>query len=216
MLGGEVDPQEILQLVRLVAGEIDEVRGGRTLHVNDVALGDSERTNSPTAELRKSYGASLDALRRVGTSVTGGEQISLEGTAQAVQSLLRQVVDNPTASLLLSTVKNHHEYTFYHSVNTGILSLGLAHLIGLPDRDKILLGIGAMLHDIGKIGVSTSVLQHPGRLDSDQWAQIRRHPQIGAESILAGDTYAHGMASYDEELARALDPIWSEHYLRHP
>ena len=94
-------------------------------------------------------------------------------------------MEAPRASILLATVKSHHEYTFYHSVNTSILSLAVAQLVGLPKEEQLLLGLGAMLHDIGKIGVSAAVLSHPGRLDEAQWAEIRRHPQIGAEAILA-------------------------------
>ncbi len=179
-----VEPAEINRLVQVIAGEIDEFGAGRNLRVNDVHLGTDDLDESPTSEFRKSYAASLEALRRVGAAVTGGEKLSIDGTADVVQDLLRQVVENPTAALLLATVKSHHEYTFYHSVNTSILSLGLAHLVGLPDEDTLLLGTAAMLHDIGKVGVSTAVLQHPGRLDAEQWKEIRRHPQIGAESIL--------------------------------
>ncbi len=185
LLRGAVSTEEINGLVRLVSGEIDEYRGGPTLLVNEVDLGTSDLTTSATTRIRKSYTASLDALRRVGASVTGGDGISLDDTTAVVKDLLEQVIGDPTAALLLSTVKSHHEYTFYHSVNTSILSLGLAHLIGLPERDTILLGTGAMLHDIGKIGVSTAVLQHPGRLDASQWEEIRKHPQVGAEAILS-------------------------------
>jgi len=180
----DVDAGEINRLVRVIAGEIDDFGSGRSLRVNDVHLGSDDMDDSPTSEIRKSYTASLDALRRVGAAVTGGERVSLDGTAGAVEELLRQVVGNPTAALLLATVKSHHEYTFYHSVNTSILSLGLAHLVGLKEEDTLLLGTAAMLHDIGKVGVSTAVLQHPGRLDAEQWREIRKHPQIGAEAIL--------------------------------
>jgi HD-GYP domain-containing protein (c-di-GMP phosphodiesterase class II) len=111
---------------------------------------------------------------------------------------------SPAAALLLTTVKSHHEYTFYHSVNTSILSLGLSRIAGLPEADQVVLGIGAMLHDIGKIGVSRAVLQHPGRLNTEQWEEIRRHPQLGAEAILAA-------AAPGEELAAV---VAFEHHAR--
>jgi HD-GYP domain-containing protein (c-di-GMP phosphodiesterase class II) len=69
-------------------------------------------------------------------------------------------------------------------VNTCILSLSLGRLAGVSDDDLLLLGMGALLHDIGKIEVSTGVLSHPGRLSPEQWAEIRRHPQVGAQAIL--------------------------------
>ncbi|MGH8874657.1 MAG: HD-GYP domain-containing protein, partial [Acidimicrobiia bacterium] len=91
----------------------------------------------------------------------------------------------PSAALLLSNLKSHDEYTFYHSVNVCVLSLALARMAGLGREDLTLMGVGALLHDIGKVGVSAATLQHPGRLDNHQWTEIKTHPLEGAESIMA-------------------------------
>ena len=45
--------------------------------------------------------------------------------------------------------------------------------------------LAGLLHDIGKIGVPDTVLQKPGKLDDAEWAEIRKHPELGAR-ILAG------------------------------
>ena len=185
VMTGAVDPGEIISLAKLISGLIDEPANGDTILVNQISIGRGDLTESPTTRLRQSYTHSLTALREVGGALNAGEDISLTATASIVRGLLSDGLAHPTASLLLATVKSHHEYTFYHSINTSILALGVARLLGLPEEQQLLLGMGAMLHDVGKIGVSTAVLQHPGRLDRDQWAEIRRHPQVGAEAILA-------------------------------
>ncbi|MGY6417375.1 HD-GYP domain-containing protein, partial [Vibrio parahaemolyticus] len=41
----------------------------------------------------------------------------------------------------------------------------------------------APMHDVGKIGIPDAVLRKPGPLDADEWATMRRHPEIGAEII---------------------------------
>jgi hypothetical protein len=69
-------------------------------------------------------------------------------------------------------------------VNVCILMLALARAIGLPRERAIALGIGGLLHDVGKVKVPQEVLQHDGALDEDQWRQIRRHPIDGAGLIL--------------------------------
>jgi HD-GYP domain-containing protein (c-di-GMP phosphodiesterase class II) len=205
VLAGEVDPAEIADLARFIAGTRREPGAGRTVRVNSVKLETGIRDRTPLAGLRGTYARSLDALRRFGHSLQEGTPASLDQTATVVKELLDRSLANPAAALLLSTVKSHHEYTFYHSVNTSILSVSMGRMAGLPYEDQVLLGLGAMLHDIGKTRVPVSILQSPGRLDSRQWEEIRRHPQLGAEAILAA-------AAPGEELSAV---VALEHHARY-
>ena len=204
LLTSPVDAEDVDALVRLISGNVDEFRDGRTIRINTTQLGTDGSNTTPTARLRRSYTHSLDALRNVGRSLETGGSFTLDDTASVVKDLLERSLANPAAALLLTTVKSHHEYTFYHSVNTSILSLGLARVGGLSEGDQVVLGIGAMLHDIGKIGVSRTILQHPGRLNAAQWEEVRKHPQLGAEAILAA-------AAPGEELAAV---VAFEHHAR--
>ena len=66
---------------------------------------------------------------------------------------------------------------------------GLAEELGseceLSDEDIGILKIAASFHDIGKIGIPDPVLLKPGAYDEDDWQVMKRHPQIGADIILA-------------------------------
>jgi putative nucleotidyltransferase with HDIG domain len=194
---------DIGELIEMLIGNETASPGG-TVVLNEKPWSHAELAGSETAGLRSSYTASLDVLRSVGVALSAGQGLDLDGASAAVGGLLEQTFTQPSAALLLSNVKSHHEYTFYHSVNTCILSLALGRLVGLSEKDMLLMGTGALLHDIGKIGVSTAVLQHPGRLSTEQWKEIRRHPQIGAEAILAA-------AGAGQEVAAA---IAFEHHAR--
>lgn len=132
------------------------------------------------------------------------EQFDLSGASWAVEQLVEQTISQPAASLLLSTMKSHDEYTFFHSVNVCILSIALGRLVGLEGEQLRELAIGALLHDIGKVRVETSILQFPGRLDGAQWRQIKLHPQEGAASIMAA-------ASAGQEIAAT---VAFEHHAR--
>ena len=138
-----------------------------------------------SARLRRSYSRSLDVLRGVAGALDTDEPIDLSVASWAVEQLVEQTISQPAASLLLSTMKSHDEYTFFHSVNVCILSIALGRISGLEGDQLKVLAIGALLHDIGKIRVDSSILQFPGRLDHDQWNQIKLHPQEGAASIMA-------------------------------
>jgi len=180
-----VDPGDVAGLVYGVSGVGEGGPAGTSAVLNESPWARGDLQDSETAGLRSSYAASLDILRGAGKALHSGRNVDVVGAASTVRSLLERTLAQPNAALLLASVKSHHEYTFYHSVNTCILSLALGRLCGLPEDDLVLLGTGALLHDIGKIGISTTILQHPGRLSEEQWKEIRRHPQIGAEAILA-------------------------------
>jgi putative nucleotidyltransferase with HDIG domain len=76
-------------------------------------------------------------------------------------------------------------YTAGHSERVSTLSVLIGRQLGLDRRQLDILRLGAMLHDIGKIGVPTEVLNKQGPLDDDEWSHIRRHPEIGEQ--IAGE-----------------------------
>jgi HD-GYP domain-containing protein (c-di-GMP phosphodiesterase class II) len=85
----------------------------------------------------------------------------------------------------MTTIHNRDEATFYHSVNVCLLSLALGRSIGLDEELLSHLGTGALLHDMGRVLLDESMLNKEGRLTNEEWAQVRLHPQEGAEAILA-------------------------------
>jgi hypothetical protein len=83
-------------------------------------------------------------------------------------------------------------YTAGHSFRVSEYSCAIAESLRLPAGEIEQIRIGAMLHDIGKIGISDNVLQKPGRLTDEEFALIKEHPVIGRK-ILEG---VHGLAAY--------------------
>ncbi len=66
-------------------------------------------------------------------------------------------------------------------------SLAVARRLGLPERELPDLGRGALLHDIGKIGVPDAILLKPGKLNEAEWAEMKRHPQTGYDILKSID-----------------------------
>lgn len=75
--------------------------------------------------------------------------------------------------------------TANHSRRVGRCAELIASRLGLPADRVRLVGLAGVLHDIGKIGVPDSILFKPGPLDSDEWEQMKRHPEIGARLLSA-------------------------------
>lgn len=74
-------------------------------------------------------------------------------------------------------------YTAGHSQRVSDMALEICRLIDLNDEDTQKIHIAAHLHDVGKIGIPDAVLQKEGKLNDDEWIQIKKHPQIGAEIL---------------------------------
>jgi putative two-component system response regulator len=90
---------------------------------------------------------------------------------ESVQSIL---------AALANAVEAKDPSTQHHCSRMASLALGLGRSASLGPDDLEAVGYGAVLHDIGKIGVPEHVLLKPGPLDEDDWAHMRRHPGIGA------------------------------------
>lgn len=94
-------------------------------------------------------------------------------------------------------------YTKGHSTSVSRYSEALARAINLPESEVERIKIGAMLHDVGKIGIPESVLKKPGKLTDEEWEIMKQHPTIGAEKVLAPN-----------EALRDLIPIVKYHHER--
>jgi HD-GYP domain-containing protein (c-di-GMP phosphodiesterase class II) len=93
---------------------------------------------------------------------------------------------------LASALDARDRYTSGHSTRVSQLSCTIAAAMQLDPNDVERIRIGALLHDIGKIGISDSVLQKPGRLTDEEFALVMEHPVIGRR-ILEG---VQGFAPY--------------------
>lgn len=93
---------------------------------------------------------------------------------------------------LANALDARDQYTAGHSKRVSELSSATAAAMGLDPQHVEQVRIGALLHDIGKIGVADSVLQKPGRLTDEEFALVKRHPVIGRR-ILEG---VHGLAPF--------------------
>ena len=74
-----------------------------------------------------------------------------------------------------------------HSQTVGRYCDALARELGLPAGRVDRVRLAGVLHDIGKVGLTDAVLRKPGPLDADEWAEMRRHPEIGARILGASE-----------------------------
>lgn len=83
----------------------------------------------------------------------------------------------------VKAIEMKDEYTRGHSERVAALSVRIASELGIPYDERRLTHYAALLHDVGKIGVPLCVINKPGPLDDDEFAQIKQHPSIGADIL---------------------------------
>ena len=88
------------------------------------------------------------------------------------------------ASSLAAAIDAKDPYTKNHSTCVSRYSETLARAINLPEKEIERIRLGALLHDVGKIGIPETVLQKDGPLSDDEWKIMKQHPTIGAEKVL--------------------------------
>ena len=167
-------------LLRLLMGEKAAESELAWIGVNRATPVVPDADVSGMSELLQSYAAGLELLRQTEARLLAGRPADLDATVRLTEHLAELISEDPAQALLLTTVKSYDEYTYHHMVNVCILSLALARAIGLSHEQSIALGIGGLLHDVGKVKVPREVLQHDGLLDEEQWRLIQRHPVDGA------------------------------------
>ena len=88
------------------------------------------------------------------------------------------------ATSLAGAIDAKDPYTKGHSTSVSKFSEALARAINLPEGEVERIKLGALLHDVGKIGIPESVLKKEGPLSDDEWCIMKQHPVIGAEKVL--------------------------------
>lgn len=170
------------------AGGVEQVVEATPMpHIDIGAVRVVERVGAvdgdPAEEARAAFGGAVSLMREIDRLMRANRHPSSSKVKGVVRSLVDNVLSNRYAMLQLTGLKNYDEYTFYHSANVALLSLALGSLVTNDYRFLSSLGVGALLHDIGKLSVDLDILNKPGALDPEEWARVRLHPVHGAEMV---------------------------------
>ncbi|MBU8905339.1 HD-GYP domain-containing protein [Desertibacillus haloalkaliphilus] len=99
------------------------------------------------------------------------------------KDILNDLSENQRTLNLLATTKIHENYVYNHSLNVSIYACQLALENGLPLRNIEEIGLGAMLHDFGKVFVPREILNKPEKLTKEEYEQVKLHCEKGFETL---------------------------------
>lgn len=154
----------------------------------------AEGADAAVAAVRQQSGGILDphlageftsrAQRLLGELNAGDpRELVLDAEPRPVMSVLEpQLVDVAAVFGDLADLKS--PYTHGHSRGVGALAEGAGERLGLPARDVADLAVAGLLHDVGRVAISSAIWDKPAALSGHEWEQVRLHPYHG-ERVLA-------------------------------
>jgi HD-GYP domain-containing protein (c-di-GMP phosphodiesterase class II) len=185
-----VEPRELDALLEGLTQGVGESLSTWTAQqgLSHVFLEPPMQSEEHSAEVmaRRAYYGSIDTLREIESTIRSRAPVAVEqiGTLRVFSSaLLEQILQIPDLVLRLASIKSYDEYTLYHSVNVGVISIGLGLVLDLPGPLLHEIALAGLLHDLGKIAIPLEILQKPGPLSEEEWRIMRQHPLLGAEVL---------------------------------
>ncbi|RYZ65720.1 MAG: HD domain-containing protein, partial [Proteobacteria bacterium] len=108
---------------------------------------------------------------------------ALHESKELITNLIDFMEQEPDSMAHLISLSAHDFYTYNHSLDVGIYSLGLGQVAGYSKEDLVELGRGALFHDIGKRNVHVDIICKQGPLNDVEWAQMQKHPLYGLKIL---------------------------------
>jgi putative nucleotidyltransferase with HDIG domain len=155
-------------------------------------------------DARRVYQAAKTIVQNAMHDTRLGRAINMDEVNQVVSDMTGSVLRNPDALTSLSRLKKFDEYTFYHSVNTSILAMSLGRDLGFERNALHQIGVGTLLHDIGKTKIPSEILNKPGRFESHEMEIMKQHVLRGVEVLTTttglGDSYLRPALEHHERV----------------
>ncbi len=147
----------------------------------------SDEEDEDAGQPRKVYRKALKVVDQIFADVRMGEIPSSEEAMKVVKSMAQLTLTEPHALFALSMLKDYDNYTFTHSVNVSVISLAVGRACAVDEEQLKTLGLGGLLHDLGKLRIDVNIITKPGRLTDSEFEEIKKHPRFGADIITKMD-----------------------------
>ncbi len=122
-------------------------------------------------------------VREIMQDIKTGSLLKTETAREVVEKIIDQLIKNRHIAGKLADIRILDDYTFSHSVNVCIFAVSTGIFMGYSKIRLRELGIGALLHDVGKMKIPESILQKCGPLSEKEFEQIKTHTVLGYQIL---------------------------------
>lgn len=100
-----------------------------------------------------------------------------------VENIVDEIINNKNLMINMIDLKTFDEYTFAHSVNVAVLSIVIGLGLNMKRESLYRLGLGALLHDMGKVFVGTDIVNKPSKLTEEEFEKMKEHSKLGYDYL---------------------------------
>ena len=116
-------------------------------------------------------------------NISFNKKIEIKEVENVVNQIVNDIYNSKDILLNLVDIKSYDSYTFDHSVNVAVLSILMGNSLNYNKSNLIKLGIGAILHDIGKTLIPEGILTKKEKLTDNEFDIIKKHPRLGYDYL---------------------------------
>ncbi|WP_427339787.1 HD-GYP domain-containing protein [Caloranaerobacter sp. DY30410] len=122
-------------------------------------------------------------IKNVMNELNVSSEVHIDEILIIVNQIIEEILSKDELLIRLEEIRTVDEYTFGHSINVSVLSIITGACLGYTKEKLKELGVGAMLHDIGKVRVPDSILNKPGKLTKQEFLEIKKHTIYGYDIL---------------------------------
>ncbi|AKL96701.1 metal dependent phosphohydrolase [Clostridium aceticum] len=125
----------------------------------------------------------LTAIKDAVTGIHMKKEMDIQKLQTAILRLTEELMEDRGILLNLTDIRSIDEYTFGHCVNVCVLALIMGIALEYEKKDLQILGLGALLHDIGKVNIRSEILTKPGALTEEEYKEMKKHTLYGYQVV---------------------------------
>ena len=140
----------------------------------------------------------VQTFRTISDCIEKGEPLPIQDVRESCGPLV-DAVQSSEFSGILNGVRNHDDYTYAHSVRVATFLSLFGHHIGIRGEDLLTLASGGLVHDVGKMDITPSILNKPGKLSDEEFGVMKGHVERTTDALNRSDGISLGVRVIAEQ-----------------
>ncbi len=187
VIGEEIDGDGLLVIVEDTEPEAEaagmDVISPEAVTRRKIVITDSIDFGDELEEARSIQEDAIPVIKDFMTQASNGSIDDIDAARAIVAKIVSSIFRNQDSMVSLIRVKSEENYTIGHSLNVAVLAIAIGRQMGLSKEKVNLLGLAAILHDVGRALVPDDLLRKSGSLTDEEFSTVKKHTTLGSELL---------------------------------